>query len=292
MSKIGIYKYENKLNGKIYIGQSNNIEKRYNQHSYDSSHSERIHSVIDRAIAKYGLENFSFEIIEECPVEKLDEREIYWIAYYDSYNNGYNSTIGGKSLRGENHPRALLTEEEVWQIREAYRMKIPFREAYEMFQNSNITERGFKKIWDAVNWTNVHMDVYTDENKAWHKTATGHGEDQVGLSSLDRAVKQPEIDAMVEDYRNGMNLHQIAKKYDRDYGVVQKYINNPIEVKKVQYRGKAVKNLNTGLVFKSISQAAKWAGCGATTLTRHLNTDQIAGIVPETGEPAEWIEAL
>lgn len=51
--------------------------------------------VIYRAIRKYGLENFTFEVLEECPSELLNEREIYWINYFDSYYNGYNCTLGG-----------------------------------------------------------------------------------------------------------------------------------------------------------------------------------------------------
>lgn len=95
---------------------------------------------------------------------------------------------------------------------------------------------------------------------------------------------------MVADYKQGISIHQIANKYGRDYGIVQKYLANPVETKKVNYLGRTLKNVNTGKIFNSISAAAKWAGCGATTLTRHLNTDKIAGKVPETNEPAIWIE--
>lgn len=87
-----------------------------------------------------------------------------------------------------------------------------------------------------------------------------------------------------------MTINAIAKKYNRDNGTVQKYISNPNALKKVQYKGRAIKNLNTNKTFNSISTAAKWAGCGATTLTRHLATDKIAGKVPETNEPAQWEE--
>ena len=117
---IGIYKYENKLNGHIYIGQSCDIERRYQQHLYDAKHPERSTGV-DFAINKYGIENFIFEIIELCNKDQLDEREKYWISYYNSYNNGYNRTNGGNVLRGEDHPRAILTEKDVWNIREQYK---------------------------------------------------------------------------------------------------------------------------------------------------------------------------
>lgn len=48
---------------------------------------------------KYGIENFLCETIEEVSNDKLDEREKYWINYYDSYNNGYNSTLGGRATQ-------------------------------------------------------------------------------------------------------------------------------------------------------------------------------------------------
>ena len=129
---IGIYKFENILNHKIYIGQSTNINKRYVQHLYDAYFRPEKSTGIDKAIHKYGINNFKFDIIEICPVTELDEREIYWIAYYNSYEKGYNNTKGGKSLRGENHPRALVNEQQVWFIRQCYAEHIPRRYVYEM----------------------------------------------------------------------------------------------------------------------------------------------------------------
>lgn len=142
---IGIYKYENKLNNKIYIGQSRSIEDRFTGHLYEAKHQPR--SRIDSAIKKYGISNFSIEIIEECSEEELDDKEKFWIAFYDSYNNGYNDTPGGKSCPGENHPRAFLTNEDVYDIREMYAKGIPFREAYKKYSYTGISQRGFKHIW-------------------------------------------------------------------------------------------------------------------------------------------------
>lgn len=290
MSKIGIYKYTNKINGQIYIGQSSDISSRYEQHIYDAA--KRAKTVIDKAIQKYGIENFNFEIIEECSKEELDSREKYWIQYYDSYNNGYNSTIGGKTLREENHPRAFLTNHEVYDIRNKYAQGIPFRTVYSEYSSSGISKRGFKKIWSGETWTSINMDVYTKENKAIQVKNTGHSEDQIGLSSLDRAIKQDEIDNFVKDFNNGMPINQIAKKYHRDNGVIEKYLSRPQEIEKINYKGRTVKNINTGKIFTSISSAAKWSGCGATTLTRHLYSDGKAGKVPGTNEIAEWEEIL
>lgn len=92
-----IYKITNKINGKIYIGQTiKNYEERFRQHqlNYNKEYFSQI--VLYKAFKKYGIENFSFEAIEEVEKEKLDEREKYWIKYYNSYFDGYNSTLGGK----------------------------------------------------------------------------------------------------------------------------------------------------------------------------------------------------
>lgn len=93
---IGIYKITNKITGKSYIGQSVNIETRWSQHksvsrSYETLDGNELH----KDILELGVENFSFEVIEQISVDKLDQREIYWIQYYDTYYNGYNHTLGG-----------------------------------------------------------------------------------------------------------------------------------------------------------------------------------------------------
>ena len=93
MEKIsGIYKITNIIDNKCYIGQSVNIYKRWKDHE---TRSQKENTPLYLAIRKYGLENFTFEIIEKVNKEGLNEREKYWIKYYNSYNNGYNQTIGG-----------------------------------------------------------------------------------------------------------------------------------------------------------------------------------------------------
>lgn len=93
----GIYKITNKINGKSYIGQSIYIERRWKDEkcAISNPNDNEYNRVITQAFRKYGIENFEFEVIEECEKEKLNEREKYWIDYYDTYHNGYNSTVGG-----------------------------------------------------------------------------------------------------------------------------------------------------------------------------------------------------
>ncbi len=93
----GIYKYTNKINGHSYIGQSVDIQKRKREHksaSFDPNNKD-YNMVIHQAIRKYGLENFDITILEECPRELLNEREVYWIKVFNTYHNGYNATEGG-----------------------------------------------------------------------------------------------------------------------------------------------------------------------------------------------------
>lgn len=94
---VGIYKITNTLNDKCYIGQSIDIQTRWTQHIYAGTHNiARLNkSKFYQAIKEDGIENFSFEILELLSREELNTRERYWIQYYDSYKNGYNSTPGG-----------------------------------------------------------------------------------------------------------------------------------------------------------------------------------------------------
>ena len=86
---IGIYKIENLKNGKVYIGQSIHIERRWQEHSAKSSSS-----LIGKAIQKYGKENFSFQILEICNIEELDFLEGEYILKYNSLvPNGYNVVL-------------------------------------------------------------------------------------------------------------------------------------------------------------------------------------------------------
>ena len=110
-----IYKFTNKKNGKTYIGQTNNIQKRKNGHKSESFNkcSAGYNLPFHAAIRKYGWENFNFEILEEIPDEEsqnyVDEREIFFIQYYHSLKdeNGYNIALGGQGQR-----RKPLTYEE------------------------------------------------------------------------------------------------------------------------------------------------------------------------------------
>ena len=122
----GIYKIQNNINGKIYIGQSIMIERRWINHRYDAfnSHKRDYEKPLYRAFRKYGLSNFEFTIIEECIKENLNEREKEWIAYFktDDSQIGYNLTAGGDSYT------TIKYQENVIQ------------EIYNLLQNTNLSQ--------------------------------------------------------------------------------------------------------------------------------------------------------
>lgn len=96
---VGIYKIQNLINGKSYIGQSKNIKRRWKDHccSANNPTDHNYNNPLYRSIRKYGIENFSFEVIEECLVSELNDKERFYIQKYDSFFNGYNLTLGGDS---------------------------------------------------------------------------------------------------------------------------------------------------------------------------------------------------
>ena len=90
---IGIYKITNP-NGKIYIGQSINVNRRLTAHK--NRHSSKC-ILVYNSITKYGKENHTFELIEECEKDMLDERELYWTEYYNALHpNGLVLKAGGE----------------------------------------------------------------------------------------------------------------------------------------------------------------------------------------------------
>lgn len=93
---IGIYKITNLVTKQSYIGQSVDIASRWKQHikcglGIDASHTNMLYN----SMQKYGVWNFAFELIEQCPKEQLNEREKFYISLYQTDKFGYNMTQGG-----------------------------------------------------------------------------------------------------------------------------------------------------------------------------------------------------
>lgn len=210
---IGIYKITNLLNEQSYIGLSVNIEKRWLKHksNYQNLNNKEYEKTLYRAFRKYGIENFSFEVLEECDQTELSNREIYWISYYNTFANGYNETPGGEiiCIGGENHPNHKLTEKDIKIIRNYYNNKARKKDIFTLYKD-RIGESGFNKIWKGETWKNIMPEVYTEENKKFHKNNTANKGSSNGRSKM----TEQEVYEIRLRRKNGENIQEVYKDYN------------------------------------------------------------------------------
>lgn len=96
-----IYCYKDiKRNQVVYVGQTINLKRRHYRHMEHDPVNELLreyHYPLSRAVRKYGKENYELIILEQnIRQEHLNQREVYFIEYYETYKNGYNQTVGGQ----------------------------------------------------------------------------------------------------------------------------------------------------------------------------------------------------
>lgn len=147
---IGIYKITNKITNKSYIGQSRDIKKRWNNHKIASKNpSDNSYDYpLYKAFRKYGIDNFVFEILEECEIKELNNKEQFWINYYKP---NYNQAPGG----GYNIVPQKLTYLQVEEIQN-------------ILINNNIYNLSYEEI---ANKYGVHKDSIRNINngRSWVK---------------------------------------------------------------------------------------------------------------------------
>lgn len=146
----GIYKITNKINGHSYIGQSVDIERRWRQHINFPKENSKY--PLYQAFVKYGIENFSFEILELCQKEKLDNREIYFITKFNTYCNGYNQTCGGS---GSKNCQVKLSNEDIITI-------------YDLLSQSKLSQNEIAKIFA------IGPDTVSEINKGKTRQLPGY----------------------------------------------------------------------------------------------------------------------
>lgn len=185
----GIYKITNLINGHCYIGQSKNIYNRINNHhiyDYNNPKNDQYDCKIYQAIRKYGWENFDISVIELCPESELNEKEIFYIEKFDSFKNGYNMTEGGtyfsskmfspeteqkraetreknQSLKGENHPRARLSNKEVINIRYRYKNGESVNQIWEDYKSLYPNLAVFKRIIFGQSYRNIFNPILKED---------------------------------------------------------------------------------------------------------------------------------
>lgn len=240
---IGIYKITNLINKKIYIGQSENIERRWKEHRNRpfQKKSSQYETPLYKAIRKYGINNFTFEILEECKKEELDSKEIYYIKFFDSHNekNGYNLTDGGNNSRTE---KLLLSEQ---QVNEIYNLLLESKLTQTEIANKyNISQR-------LVSGINLGQYYITDkyiyplqkDKKIFYKCsrcgkiiATNSKYCVECSHLLHRKVDRPDREKLKKEIRN-VSFVQLGKKYgvsDKAISKWCKYYNLPSTKKEIK----------------------------------------------------------
>lgn len=197
---IGIYKIENIINHKIYIGQSIRIMKRWNEHI-----NVECDSLIHKAIKEYGYSNFTFTILELCKKDELDVKEIDYILEYNSIvPYGYNIEPGGKNStksQGMDNHSAILTNSDVFEIRECYK-NLQTRASTYLKYKDKISLNGFIDVWLGKSWKYIHMDVYKEQIKQYQK------------NNFDRLTNHKKVvtENEVKEIRDLRNLGELTKK--------------------------------------------------------------------------------
>lgn len=202
-----IYQITNLINNKIYIGQTNNIKKRWSNHKNCNSPK----MVIAKAIKKYGVENFKFEILlEGLTAEESDEAEVRLIQEKNSLvPNGYNVEKGGKRNNGISHygadnSNAHLTECEAQYILD--NRNIPMYILYDDF-SEKITYEQFKKIY--------HHQTY--QNLTSHSEEYPYNFEFSNQFTSTNKLDYDEVCKIRERYRNGEYWLKVYQDYSNLY---------------------------------------------------------------------------
>lgn len=169
----GIYKFYNLTTQKCYIGRSFNIYQRIGEHLRHShnQNDNNYNSHFYAALRKYDFDEWDISCIYESDnINEMIEKEAYYICKYDSVKNGYNSTYETASAppkSGEDHPNAKLLNEDVYKIREAYLKILNPQDVYTQYKDK-ISYATFINIWRGYHYNDIHMDVYSKENRQKH----------------------------------------------------------------------------------------------------------------------------
>lgn len=171
-----IYCYTNLINNKKYIGQTINPHQRFLQHK-SSAFNEKdkdYDSPLHRAFRKYGYENFKYEVLAEADtIEELNGLEIYYIAHFNTKENGYNIEMGGKN---SNKPKSeetkkklmkshsVLSEEEVIYLRKAYQNNESPSKIYKDLYEGKMHYNSFLNIWTGSRYKFIMPEVFKNKS--------------------------------------------------------------------------------------------------------------------------------
>lgn len=236
-----IYKITNKINNKIYIGQTTKkrATNRYSQHRYLATHldQERGISYLHRAMANDGLDNFYFEVIEEIDNQLLNEREQFWIAEYNSLvPNGYNILKGGAGTLGYSRPQT---------IEEREKRRKSNQEFFEKHPEAKIaaSERT-KKLWEDEEYRKKvtesnrkfyqeHPDKFKGENNPMY--GKHHTQEALEKIKAHAATRKKQIAQLDKDTLEILNIYDGIKDAEKALSVSHGWLSKAARTDKVAY---------------------------------------------------------
>ena len=227
-----IYKITNILNQKSYIGKTiRDPEIRWNEHKQDNKHPNL---PLQRAFKKYGINSFSFEIIEEVKEELLDEREKYYIKKFNTYKQGYNATLGGEG--GVTH---TLPKEEIEKI------LILWKQKYTISQISKITGHSFSAIQNHIKKTGITNEQYKkqiklNKNKALKNIKLREKQN----SKKENKFTKEQEKIIFEDFNNFYSCTYISKKIKCSYKKLYNFLKNFYTEEEIVARSKIKTSLS------------------------------------------------
>ena len=249
----GIYKITNLINNKIYIGKSVNIEKRFQSHK-----RAKCNMAIHKAIQKYGINNFTFEILEECEEQQLDNREKYWINYFNSYlGEGYNAAPGGE---GASHPVKISNYQLQMIINDLKNSNLSIKELSQKYNVSSTTIHSINNGRSRI-INNIQYPIRNLEN---------HPSKQELYKLLQKT--QGDINSIANIYNvHYMTVREWCDKYDlpktrKEYGYIDKQLYHSIPI--IQYD----KNGNIINEFDSIREAGRILNLNPKAISKALNS--------------------
>lgn len=199
-----IYKISNNFDNKLYIGLTTKkvAKERWYQHRYLARHlSASDKSYLHRSMNEHGIDNFTFEIIEEVEDEKLPEREQFWINQYNTYiPNGYNLTLGGEGTPGFSRPQSEEERQKKSESIKKFRAEHPeMNEMYRqrMIENNNNPEYRKKVLEGYQQFLKNNPNYFSGENNPFY--GKHHTEESLKKIHAAAAKRQTMIQQLDKD---------------------------------------------------------------------------------------------
>lgn len=236
-----IYKIENLINHKIYIGQTTKERPtdRFSQHRYLARHPEQETSIsyLHRAMNKYGIENFSFEVIEEIENSSLNEREQYWIKEKESLTpHGYNMTIGGEGTIG--YSRTQSKEEKMKRSESVKKFYEEHPKAKEKVRQRTLSlwenENYRKRVTESnKKYYSEHPDKFKGENNPMYgKKHTKEALEKIHANAAKFKIKIAKLD---KDTLEVLEIYDGIHDAERALGVSHGWISKAAKQDKIAY---------------------------------------------------------